>query len=130
MPLFITDIKLPLTAPEQQAVDRALDLCRLRKEQVKFARVYKRSLDARKQREMRFIYSVQLSLEEGEEALARRLHSPRVRYQPPLPEMEPPKLEPLSHPPIVVGFGPAGMFAPISWPGQGCGRWCWNGGMK
>ena len=110
MPLFITDIKLPLTAPEQQAVDRALDLCRLRKEQVKFARVYKRSLDARKQREMRFIYSVQLSLEEGEEALARRLHSPRVRYQPPLPEMEPPKLEPLSHPPIVVGFGPAGMF--------------------
>lgn len=110
MPLFVTDIKLPLTAPEQQAVDRALDLCRLRKEQVKFARVYKRSLDARKQREMRFIYSVQLSLEEGEEALARRLNSLRVRYQPPLPEMEPPKLEPLSHPPIVVGFGPAGMF--------------------
>ena len=110
MPLFISDIKLPLTAPEEQAVDRALSLCRLGRDQVKLARVYKRSLDARKQQDMRFIYSVQLSLAEGEEALANRLHSSRVRYQPPLPEMDPPKLTPLSHPPIVVGFGPAGMF--------------------
>lgn len=110
MPLLITDIKLPLTAPEEQAVERALSLCRLRREQVGFARVYKRSLDARKQQDMRFIYSVQLSLPEGEEALARQLHSPQVRYQEPFSEMDPPKLEPLSHPPIVVGFGPAGMF--------------------
>ena len=110
MPLLITDIKLPLTAPEEQAVERALSLCRLRREQVGFARVYKRSLDARKQQDMRFIYSVQLSLPEGEEALVRQLHSPQVRYQEPFSEMDPPKLEPLSHPPIVVGFGPAGMF--------------------
>ena len=110
MPLMITDLKLPLTAPEEQAVELALSLCRLRREQVTLARVYKRSLDARKQHEMRFVYSVQLSLPQGEEALAKGLHSPKVRYQPPLPEMEPPKLAPLPHPPIVVGFGPAGMF--------------------
>lgn len=110
MPLLITDLKLPLTAPEEQAVDRALDLCRLSREQVALARVYKRSLDARKQRQMHFVYSVQLSLAQGEEELVRRLGLPQVRYQPPLPEMEPVPLKPLPHPPIVVGFGPAGMF--------------------
>ncbi len=73
-------------------------------------RIVRRSIDARKKNDLRLIYTVDV-LAAGESALLRRNpsleRSPVERYAPP----ETGRVS--EHRPVVVGFGPAGMFAAL-----------------
>ncbi len=72
----------------------------------------KRSLDARRKPEIFSVCSVALSLRGGEEKLLARCKDPDVLpYEEPVYEI--PRVEAPALRPVVVGFGPAGIFAAL-----------------
>ena len=115
MAILVRNLALPLegTVPDLLAlVARKL---RVPPEAVRTHAVVRRSLDARKHRPLQFIYHVEVGLQESLKAERRRverLHRDDVQFLRPqaLPEPQPGR-EPLAHRPVVIGFGPAGMFA-------------------
>ncbi len=79
------------------------------------ARLYKRAVDARRKNDIRFVYSVAVSLESAKAEIAAVKRDPRLNIaaEPYDHESFFPSAR-LSGPrPVVVGFGPAGMFASL-----------------
>jgi hypothetical protein len=122
----ITELSLPLGDPAdartQDALRRAI-VSRLNIADADLAAftVFKRSHDARrKDREIAFVYIVDAEVHDEERVLARHrgdLHvvpSPDTSYRPP-----PRAPLPADERPIVVGFGPCGLFAALVLAQQG-----------
>lgn len=109
----ISQIKLPMKHSSKDlegAIEKSLKL----KKEIKSYKILKKSIDARKKEEIKFIYTVDVdtSLSPKEErALIKRLRnqnivlSDTVYYQSPKCGTDP-----LSTRPVVVGTGPAGLF--------------------
>ena len=72
--------------------------------------IRKKSLDARRKPELWYIYTVGVTVAGSEEKLAARCKSASVVYDVPYPI---PHLAGCAERPVVVGFGPAGMFAAL-----------------
>lgn len=112
--LLVRNIRLPLTCsdPEAEAVRRALRILRLPAENAAGGGIAKLSVDARHGTPV-LVYTVAITLnDEGEEsALAGA--SPCVCFTR-KPEFHfPVGKNPLAHRPVVVGLGPAGLFAAL-----------------
>lgn len=109
--LLISGISVSFSEDENIAVAEAQKKLGLRSGQCTDAFVYKRSLDARRRDDIRYVYTV--ALKTPDERRFLRQHKEQVRlYQPAKLSLNPGK-ESLSHPPVVAGFGPAGMFAAL-----------------
>ena len=70
--------------------------------------VVRRSVDARKKSDVRLVYTADVAVRDEKAALLRSANAspvPTYRYEIPLPAAAP------RHRPVIVGFGPAGMFA-------------------
>ena len=115
MPLRVSGLRLPVGGDENELPERAMRRAGLDPAEVKAAVVARKSLDRRRGRPV-FEYALDLHL--VDEAAVRSRWGTRedaqVRFVDPvsLPE-EPAGSEPLEHPPIVVGSGPAGLFAAL-----------------
>ena len=109
MSLLVTGIRLPFDEPETAALDRARRLTGLLSSETEAA-VCCVSIDARRGQISR-VYSVRLDAPCDEKAFAEKLQMPSVRYKenarPAVPHGE----KRLAHRPVVVGLGPAGLFA-------------------
>ena len=89
----------------------AARLLRVREKDLLTLRILRRSVDARE--EVRLVYTVEVSLKE-EAAALRRCRSRKVSRVQPAPAYAPPApLPPPEIPPVVVGAGPAGLFAAL-----------------
>ncbi len=111
MGILVNEIRLPLDEPERQAVREALRRLGLRRDDTAAARVVRRAVDARRKDRITLVYSVLVELPEGEGAITARSGTPDVRLlekQPYSPVIGTGKL---SRPPVIAGFGPAGMLA-------------------
>ena len=114
--LRISELRLPLEHPElalEQAILKKLDI--LKSALIEFS-VFKRSYDARKKNAMLFVYSVDVTVRD-EAALLRKFSrditvkpSPDTRYH--FIGRAPSGFSPV-HRPVVVGFGPCGIFAAL-----------------
>jgi hypothetical protein len=109
MSILVNNIRIPLEAEKEEAFDIACHLCEIPRNQVR-ASVYRESLDARRGTITR-VLSVLLDGCEQEKQLVERRNRPDIRYKEPVCEPCPTGGKLLSHRPIVVGFGPAGLFA-------------------
>ncbi len=85
---------------------------KLRLSEDEIAEIYpvKRSLDARKKNDIHYNCSAAITLRRGEEKLLKKGIKDIAPYTPPVYEIE--KVKSDSRP-VVVGFGPAGMFAAL-----------------
>ena len=82
-------------------------------DEIKDLKIIKESLDARNKENIKFTYAVEVN-HKNEEKLVERLHDKDVRidnskYE---PDVEPGDIK-LNSRPVVVGFGPAGIFAAL-----------------
>lgn len=115
MPIFVRGLTLGLDEPESLLRERAAARLRVPPGDVRVWAIVRRSLDARRREGVQFTYNVELALAgpaRHEARLVRRLHRQDVTLLAPEPPPEPrPGHEPLPERPLVVGFGPAGMFA-------------------
>lgn len=109
MELQIANIRMSVTKPESTVKTFVLNKFHINGNDVEDFRILRSSIDARKKSNVEFDYRVYLKLKNNNEALLR--HPDITLYNAP----EPMRYGQWSHQlrPVVVGFGPAGMFAAL-----------------
>lgn len=109
----IREISLP---PEHNVAQLSYEAARLLKipnSKVRCVRLIRRSVDARKKPEVRMVYTIDVAVEGNEEKIVKKSGCKRAAIAPVRYYM-PPKAAALPEKrPVVVGFGPAGMFAAL-----------------
>ena len=109
----IRDISLPLRHDPNQLLFEAAKLLRVPNSKIKAVTLVRRSVDARKKPDVRYIYTVDVAVAGSEGKILkqsgckRAAIAPVIFYRPPKTAARPEKR------PVVVGFGPAGMFAAL-----------------
>ena len=109
----IRDITLPPEHNPGQLQYEAARLLRLSPSRIRRLRIVRRSVDARKKPEVKIIYTVDVAVEGSENKVLKTAGCKRAALAP-TAFYQPPRLRPASEKrPVVVGFGPAGMFAAL-----------------
>ena len=122
MAIIVSQVKTRLKdgSSHQQIIESARKTAQLRPEQIKRSYLIKSSVDARHQENILLVSSVGFELQtakEEQQAVAR-LQRTKAASSVKWEEKQPLELvqgqSPMEHPPVVVGFGPAGMFAALT----------------
>ena len=109
----IRDIALPPEHNVNQLQFEAAQLLKVPNSKVRSLKLVKRSVDARKKPDVKIIYTVDVAIDGNEEKIIRKSGCKRASvapisyYKVPKCDVQPAKR------PVVVGFGPAGMFAAL-----------------
>lgn len=112
--LLIQNLSLPVDANRQKLRRAAAQALRLPERSLPELTIRRQSIDARNKASVKLITSVSVSLDPDQErAILKRAPKgvsllEEVPYQSPEPTYQP------AHPPIVVGMGPAGLFAALT----------------
>lgn len=115
MSILVSNISLPFTAEEEQAIAAAFSVCGISQEAGVSAQIFRRAVDTRR-KPPRFVWSVNISGIENEDALVEKLQNPHVRPHKTYTLsslLEGRRLDVLPLRPVVVGLGPAGLFAAL-----------------
>ena len=105
----ITQLKLPITHTEAQLKEKIQKTLRLSKQTFHYE-IQKQSLDARQKNDKKFVYTIDVSLD-NEQKIFRKAGGSNVTLIQQKPYQFPECGEtPLKHPPVVIGSGPAGLF--------------------
>jgi hypothetical protein len=115
MVLEISGIARRLDEPERGLSARAAAILGVPPGKIESLRVIRRSIDARRRRPPRFLYVVAVSLPGGTAWTEKPLRGVTVRPLPqdPPPSFSSPRLKPAARP-VVIGCGPAGLFAALT----------------
>ena len=107
----IKDIILTPDQSEDQLLYLVSMALKIQASEIASWKIHKKSIDARKKPDVRILYTIDVVLHSGERQVLRRCkRAERVQdeyYKPPKAKKLPEKR------PVVVGFGPAGMFAAL-----------------
>ncbi len=108
----IRDISLRPDDTMAQLAQAAARQLRISPAQIKQLDIRKRSVDARKKHDVRIIYTVDVLVKEREDKVLKMAHCPKASVA--VDKVyEVPQAQPRKDRPVVVGFGPAGMFAAL-----------------
>ena len=116
--ILVRDIRLPLSAGEPQAFEKALHLARVPRAKVGHLGVAKLSVDAR-HGQPKLVYTVAVTLKDEGEESAYAGASPCVALHQKVDFSVQNGTRPLVHRPVVCGLGPAGLFAALLLARQG-----------
>ena len=109
----IRDIALPPEHNPHQLQFEAAQLLRVNNSKVRQLRIVRRSVDARKKPDVKIIYTIDVAVDGNEQKIIRNSGCKRASIAP-VSYYKPPKKAPQSeNRPVVIGFGPAGMFAAL-----------------
>ena len=109
----IRDISLPPEHNAHQLHFEAAQLLRISNSKVRGLRIVRRSVDARKKPDVRIIYTIDVMVDGNEKKILKQSGCKRAAlapvsyYKVPKTAAQPEKR------PVVIGFGPAGMFAAL-----------------
>ena len=108
----VAQIKISIDDSIDKVKELVLKQLRLKEHELLDYRIYKQSIDARRRGKLDFVYTVDVAVKDEEKILAKKL--PNVSKTPDIEYKYPVKgQEAMNHRPVVVGFGPAGMFAAL-----------------
>ncbi len=110
--LLIQNLKLPVGAGEEELRRRCAQILGVPERVVGELRLVRQSIDARKKSDVHLVCSVQAAVE-GEKKVLSRCKSKQVSRAERTPYCFPPVRRTSSLPPVVVGMGPAGLFAAL-----------------
>ena len=109
----IREISMP---PEHNAVQlsyEAAQCLKISNSKVRRVKIVRRSVDARKKPDVRIVYTVDVAVDGNEQKILKQSGCKRAQIAP-VQYYKPPKSAPNAElSPVVVGFGPAGMFAAL-----------------
>ena len=109
----LRDIPMMPEHNAHQLLFEAAKMLRVSNSKIRSLRIVRRSVDARKKPDIRYIYTIDVAVEGNENKILRQSGCKRASiapvsyYKPPKAMSEPEKR------PVVIGFGPAGMFAAL-----------------
>jgi uncharacterized FAD-dependent dehydrogenase len=111
--LKATNVRVPVGADESSLTQTCARILRVKPNDIRGLRVLRKSLDIRNKRRLEHVYTLAVGLD-NESAVLHRLGSPLVtKYRDEPFECPRPGDRPLEHRPVVVGAGPAGLFAAL-----------------
>ena len=108
--IAVSNLKLKPGEPEALLQQKAAKALGIAPERIETLTIRKKSLDARRKPELWYVYAVGVTVAGNEEKLAARCKTASVVQDVPY---HVPRLEDCAERPVVVGFGPAGMFAAL-----------------
>ena len=109
----IRDISMPAEHDPNQLLFEAAKLLKISPSKIFKYTIVRRSVDARKKPDVRVIYTVDVAVNGSEKRILKQCGNRRatitdaVYYRPPKTDKKP------QHRPVIIGFGPAGMFAAL-----------------
>ena len=109
----LSDISLPPEHSAHQLPFEAARMLRIPNSKIRGVRIVRRRVDARKKPNVRIIYTIDLTVDGSEKKILKQSGckrasiAPATRYKPSKSACSPEKR------PVVVGFGPGGMFAAL-----------------
>ena len=108
--IAISNLKLAPGADEAQLLPLAAGALKVQPQDITGLRIRKKSLDARKKDDIHYVYTVGVTVRGDERKLVRRCRTAAIVQDKtyPIPRIAPPQTRP-----VIVGFGPAGMFAAL-----------------
>src|SRR3954451_20164587 len=112
MSLKVANVRLELDDAEEALPAKISERLGVGREAIARWRILRKSLDARRHDDLHFVYSAEVELPEGEAQIAQRGPWPDVeRFEAERFEWPEPGSGRLEHRPVVIGAGPAGLFA-------------------
>ena len=109
----LRDISLPPEHNSHQLQFEAAQMLRISNSKVKQLRIVRRSVDARKKPNVRIIYTIDVAVDGNEKKILKSSGCKRASVAP-ISYYKPPKAGVMVEKrPVVIGFGPAGMFAAL-----------------
>jgi uncharacterized FAD-dependent dehydrogenase len=109
--IIINEIRLPFTEDKNEAIKAAVKRINVKNNDIIDAYIVKASVDARNRNNICIVYSVGIELASGEEQTVKRAATSNVSLRTKNDYAPITGSTPLTHPPIIIGFGPAGMFS-------------------
>ena len=108
--IVIPNLKLAPGADEAALKALAAKALKIPPDDITGLRIRKKSLDARRKDDIHYVYTVGVTVRGDEQLLVRRCRSAAIAHEKayPIPHVAPPQTRP-----VIVGFGPAGMFAAL-----------------
>lgn len=116
MSIRVSNIRLGIDESEAALPERVAKALGVRVADIRSWRILRKSLDSRNKSDLRFVYSAEIALPVDESRLVARARSGRMGIEaelfdePPF-ELPPPGAARLDERPVIVGSGPAGLFA-------------------
>ena len=111
--LRISEIKLDLDCDFHDIEEAAAKTLKLNKNRILKTEIFKQSVDCRKG-EVRFVFTVDVTIDGDEDRIVDSLNNNRViktqKYEYKMPQSN----RTSTLPPVVAGFGPAGIFAAMA----------------
>ena len=107
----ISDLKLPVSAGRRELLKKAARELKVGESDILSLRIHRRSLDARKKPYLFYIYTVDVNIGKKSSKSAWSKHN-KIMSTPDEKYLVPPSgSEVLNERPVVIGCGPAGLFA-------------------
>ena len=113
MAIIVSNIKTGLNKDREGIFETARRAAKLKPEQIEAMYLVKSSVDARKKSNIHIVSSVSIVAKGSEEALVAKANSKDVQLQKQENLVFETGKDKLEHRPVIVGFGPAGMFAAL-----------------
>ncbi len=110
----ITEIKQSLDAGKEDLFSSCAKVLRIKENQIKDISIVRRSVDSRKKSDVHFVYIVDVEINEDENKIIRRINSKNVSLSEEYTYEMPENRRISSLRPVIVGFGPAGIFAALT----------------
>ena len=107
----INEIKLSLDEDESLLKKKASKILKINEKYITKYTIFKKSIDARKKDDVHFTYSLDVTIALDEEQIANKCKSNKVQIVKPYVYELPENKRVSKFRPVVIGFGPAGMFA-------------------
>ena len=122
--ILVRNISLPLSAKAEQLPRLTAKKLKISPQLIQSWAILRRSLDARRREKIHYLYSLALSLPADEEKTLLTINDPDISAYIPQEPYSVPDLSALiaghqGFRPLVVGFGPAGMFAALTFARAG-----------
>ena len=108
--LRVNNIKLKIDHTEEELTEKLLQVLKIQRKDLKSMTIRKRSIDARKKEELKYIYCIDVSLHQ-EGKVCKRIKNPNILKVEKEKYVFPKNGEEiLKERPVIVGAGPAGLF--------------------
>ncbi|HZJ78070.1 MAG TPA: hypothetical protein VFD52_04670 [Clostridia bacterium] len=115
----VSQIKIPLEGGHEELLTAVAKALKCPKRSIKSLKIAKKSIDSRKKDNIFFVYNVDVEVDADEQSILSRCNNLKVTLVENY-EFKPPEMRRNSQfKPVVVGFGPAGMFAALTLAQEG-----------
>lgn len=110
----VNEIKMPLSHTKEDLKKKTARILKIGEGDIADISIYKKSIDSRKKDDICFVYALDVTLSVSEEKILSRFAENKVskieKYEYEMPENK----RRSSFRPVIVGFGPAGIFAALT----------------